>query len=180
MKGSGLLLSDLNTAIPRDLPEILRLFEVAKAHLREQGVPQWPDDYPDEKQMLDDILARTVWILPRNKRIIACYVLNNFQDKDYADLKWRYTGEKTLVLHRLVVHPEFQGQGIGRALTQRAIDQAIQSQADQLRLDSWSENRISTGMYESLGFEKAEGFCYFHGHPEPFFGFEKDLKGLNG
>jgi len=170
-------LPDLKLADPTDFEEIMSLFKTVRDGLNQSEIPQWPESYPPADQLLEDLESGSVRVIREGQKIIGTFTLNDTQDKEYESIRWKYNGPFTLVLHRLAVHPDYQGLGLGKALTQQSILLAREASADQLRLDTWSKNRVSSAMYSSLGFERAEGFCYFHGHPEPFYCFEKALKG---
>lgn len=56
------------------------------------------------------------------------------------------------MIGNVVVHPEFRGQGIGRALMEAAIDNARQSRAAWIGLEVRADNRIACHLYRHLGF----------------------------
>ena len=39
---------ELRLAAESDVPQIARLYDLARASLRDAGVPQWQDGYPNE------------------------------------------------------------------------------------------------------------------------------------
>ncbi|WP_137165958.1 GNAT family N-acetyltransferase [Salinimonas lutimaris] len=64
--------------------------------------------------------------------------------------KWR---SKHVASVALAVHPQWHGQGIGRALLLEAIDQADNWLGLQrLELDVYVDNVAAIGLYESVGF----------------------------
>ena len=56
-------------------------------------------------------------------------------------------------LEDLYVRPEARGSGLGRALTQAAIDRARERGCRRVELDVSSENPAALALYESLGFD---------------------------
>ena len=173
----------MQTILPRiipaqktDLSDILTLFENVKKALNEKGMYQWPDHYPSIDQFKSAIEEKEVWIVKIDGQIAGTYTLNAQQDASYAQIKWKYQQGESLVLHRLAIDPEFQGQGLGRSLVEHALQTAVDKNADHMRLDTWSRNPASVKLYSTMGFERAKGFCYFHGHTEPFYCFEKKLR----
>jgi ribosomal protein S18 acetylase RimI-like enzyme len=61
--------------------------------------------------------------------------------------------EEYAQLIRLAIHPDLQGQGIGRQLLVDAIQYAHRSGARGLMLNTQESNVVSRHMYHSLGFE---------------------------
>lgn len=161
----------------QDLPGILELFHQVRNHLRSRGLNQWPEHYPDPKEILESIVAESVWLFMGQNSLIGSFTLDEKQDPSYESIGWKYQAPRSFVLHKIAINPKYQSQGFGKLLTQKSIDLAREMGGDQLRLDTWSLNPASIALYEKLGFERAEGFCYFHGHKAPFICFEKKLAG---
>jgi putative acetyltransferase len=59
---------------------------------------------------------------------------------------------ETFELAKLTVAPSARGQGLGRRLTQEAIDFAVSAGARRLTLSSSSKLREAIRLYESMGF----------------------------
>ncbi len=77
----------------------------------EDRIYQWDEIYPDDKILLEDILRGEMYLLEAEGRLAACIVLNEEQDDLYRTGSWRFTGQRVAVIHRLCVHPKFQGAG---------------------------------------------------------------------
>lgn len=60
----------------------------------------------------------------------------------------------TLRLNRMRVAPERQGRGVGRLLTQTAIDWARARGCERLILDTTSDQEAAIALYEALGFQQ--------------------------
>ncbi len=107
--------------------------------------------------------------------IQATFILDQKQDVDYLDVNWQFEGDSIFVLHKVAVHPDFQGNRLGKKMTLAALKKAKAAGGDAFRLDTYSLNPVSVRLYESIGFSKADGYCYFHGHEAPFYCFEMKL-----
>ncbi len=59
------------------------------------------------------------------------------------------------LIGNVVVHPEYQGQGIGRALMEKALSDARDSGARWLGLEVRANNTVAHVLYEHLGFRVA-------------------------
>ena len=77
-----------------------------------------------------------------------------------------------LEIHRLYVHPNSQGSGIGRKLTQAALDDM--SNDVEIYLGVWSENLSAQLFYQRFGFEKVGDYNYIVGpHRDNEFIFKR-------
>ena len=64
----------------------------------------------------------------------------------------------TCHLDRMVVHPEYRNQGVGRALTQYVIDLAKERGASKVWLDTTPALEEATNLYLSMGFREVGHF----------------------
>ena len=153
------------------LDDICELYKDATEHLNALGIYQWDDKYPCREILEEDIHSGNMYVLTSGSRIAAAYVLNEDADIEYISGNWQYKGYG-LILHRLCVHPEFQGKGLGRSAVLDAERRAVKSGADFLRLDTFEKNYISTRLYTSMGYRPAGSVTFRMG---TFYLYEKAL-----
>lgn len=155
-----------------DIPELMALFQAATRSMDEQGIYQWDEIYPDRQILLEDIEQGIMEIGLLTDQIAVAFALEECAEGDYEEADWRYPAERIVVLHRLCVHPAFQGQGIARGamdhLEQRVRERGIST----IRLDAFSKNPTALKLYESRGYEKAGEIVYRKGL---FYLYEKKL-----
>jgi len=94
------------------------------------------------------------------------------QPEEYRPLRWRWTGGRVLVIHRLCVHPEWQRQGIARHLMDFAENYASDHGFACIRLDAYTGNPRALALYERRGYERA-GQTFFPRRRLPFDCFER-------
>ncbi|HEX4203167.1 MAG TPA: N-acetyltransferase [Ktedonobacteraceae bacterium] len=65
-------------------------------------------------------------------------------------------------IKRVVVHPQFRGQGLAKQLMQHAIDFAHSTyQVEAIDLHVWEGNRAARKLYEDLGFQVQHHEIYY-------------------
>lgn len=151
-----------------DLDGLLELCRSCTKHLDESGIPQWDELYPNREVFEGDINAGSLYVavLP-DGRIGGCIVLNFHQDEEYKTIDWQFTEGKIGVIHRLMVHPALEGNGIARSLLSYAETLAKEQGFAALRLDMFALNPRAGALYEKNGyitrgtvrFRKGEFFC---------------------
>lgn len=168
-------LTNIEAAKLSDSSAIMDIFIKSTDKMLEMGIKQWDYTYPTPAIVEKDILAQQVFVIKIEGIAMATITLNSIQAKQYDNIKWKYTGEKVLVIHRLAVHPNAQANGYGKQLCLFTEQYGRDNAYDLIRFDAYSGNPISLKMYERLAYEKADGLCYFHGNEIPFFCYEKEL-----
>ena len=156
----------------KDLAEILRLFRAATAQMDATGVYQWDEIYPDEGILGEDIARGNMTIGTIDGRIAVTFMLDFCEDSDYESAAWRYKEQDICVLHRLCVHPDFQGQGVARRTMDYLENEARARGIQTIRLDAFSQNPTALHLYESHGYQKAGEISYRKGL---FYLYEKKL-----
>jgi len=157
-----------------DSQKILEAYILSTKSMLSNSIDQWHYNYPNIHNIEKDIALGISHVIEIEGRV-GVIVLDESIDDQYNLLKWPYPSVKPLVIHRLAVHPDLQGKGVGKRLCKFAEEVAQERGCDSIRLDAYSTNRASNQLYLSLGYKKAEGFCYFHHNQYPFFCFEKRI-----
>ena len=163
---------DFSYAVSNDLPELIALYRAAIARMDEQNIPQWDEIYPSAEILQEDVSSGQMQIGRLNGKIAVAFLLEECSEEDYEKANWRYCDPRFIVLHRLCVHPAFQGQGVARQtmdfLEQAVLDRGLRA----IRLDAFSLNPAALKLYESRGYEKAGEIRFRKGL---FYLYEKQL-----
>jgi ribosomal protein S18 acetylase RimI-like enzyme len=90
----------------------------------------------------------------------------------YEPAAWRYDEPRFAVLHRLCVHPEFQGRGVAGEAMDYIESSVVSRGVHAVRLDAFSQNPAALRLYERRGYVKAGEIVYRKGL---FYLYEKKL-----
>jgi len=158
-----------------DIPAILSIIKDVVSDMETSGLSQWDEQYPNEAIVTLDIDAGTLFIYEDAGVPKAVITLNEFQDKEYAQIPWLCPTGANLVIHRLCVDPKHKGRGIATQLVKYAENEAIENGYVSIRLDTFSQNRRSQELYERMGYIRLGSVTFRKGE---FYCFEKPLQNV--
>jgi len=159
-------------AKPEQTTEIFALFTAAIERMRQNGVEQWDEIYPAFADIQRDVANGELYVAAKAGRILASVTLNGDQSPEYAAGDWKFTGGPVAAVHRLCVHPDTQGKGLGKWMMQTAEDFLRREGFAAVRLDAFVDNPVSNAMYQSLGCRTAGEVRFRKGR---FLLYEKSL-----
>jgi diamine N-acetyltransferase len=73
-------------------------------------------------------------------------------------------GNNSIELHRLYIHPDYKGMGIGNKLMETALTYSRQSKFDWIWLGVWEKNLNAQKVYAKWGFEKFSEHTFHMGN----------------
>lgn len=159
-----------------DRKSLVQLYREVTVSLSRTGIRQWDWFYPNRFVIGRDIKQETVFGIRDGKRVIGAVVVDRLQSERYASLLWNDWAGEPACIHRLAVHPSYQGQGIGKRLLQFAEQYAQQAGGTSIRLDVYAGNPSAVGMYRRAGYVEI-GRIRFPMRKVPYLCFEKLLGG---
>ncbi|WP_235206784.1 GNAT family N-acetyltransferase [Paenibacillus tyrfis] len=165
---------DIDQLTADDLKSLLTLYKEVTAHLNQNGVHQWDWLYPNRFVIGADVKRGTAFGVREGERVVGAVVVDRRQSGNYNELSWTDQTGDPACIHRLAVHPAFQGHGIGKRLLQFAEQQARTEGCTSIRLDVFTGNPGAVGMYRKAGYADV-GAIRFPMRKEPYLCFEKQL-----
>lgn len=139
----------------RDFDKIMCIIKDAQVHLRESGIDQWQNNYPNEEIVQEDIANGNNYILVQGDIIIGTVVLTFGEEERYSKLyegQW-LCGQKYAVVRRVAVAREFMGQGYGSKLLKEAEKLCGKRGFKCLRADTHEDNKVMQKLFENHGFQ---------------------------
>lgn len=138
----------------QDIPDIMTIIGQAKQRMKEQGLDQWQDGYPNEQAILNDC-ARKVGHLFRKDNKPVAYAAMVFDPDPYyekIDGQWLSDGETYLTVHRIAVHNDWLGYGFAQHILQYAERMAAKKGVRWFRIDTHHDNRAMRNLIRDFGF----------------------------
>lgn len=161
----------LRLAAEADLPAVCRIYDRAHdAEERGAKTTGWIRGvYPVPETARESLAEGSLYVAELEGEIVATGRINQTQGEEYAAGRWSedVPPEQVLVLHTMMVAPEYQGRGIARFIVSEYAAMARQMGCTWLRLDTNRINAPARALYRKLGFrEVGEVLCNFCGLPD--------------
>ena len=137
-----------------DLDALVALYGAAAQDMREKGIDQWDEYYPDREILAEDVESGDMTLGFLDGQLACAYVVNREYDPEYELGAWEHTEGDFCVLHRLCVNPQLQGRDLARQAMARMEKTALEQGFDSVRLDVFSQNLHAQRLYERLGYRR--------------------------
>ena len=154
------------------IPEILIMTDACRIAMEANGVYQWTTEYPSRKAFENDIERDELYVLQNDNEIVGCIVVSLFIDEDYKSVKWLTENANNYYIHRLAVHPNYQGKGFAQRLMDFGENFARENNAVSVRLDTFSQNKRNQKFYEQRGYTKLGNIFFPKQSEHPFHCYE--------
>ena len=156
-----------------DVKVIMAIIKDAIIDMESQGIFQWDNIYPNEDVISTDIYEENLYVYFDENIIKGFIVLNEFQDKEYEMVKWKYDTVRNLIIHRLCIDPKYKGMGIATEFIKYAEIFGKRNKYQSIRLDSFINNSNACKLYAKNGY-KQRGIVNFR--KGEFWCFEKKIE----
>jgi GNAT superfamily N-acetyltransferase len=160
---------------------ICKIYDDCKKSLLEKNIFQWgnwSNNYPNNNYLKESIIKKELHILSDENDIIGSAILNENQSKEWNIINWIDKSNKFLIIHALVICPDYQNMGYGKIFLSYCEQFALQNNFNSMRLDSFSKNLISNNLYTNSGYIN-QGTVIFNMNPDgnkEYYCYEKLLK----
>ena len=137
----------INNCVPKDINEILSLYQSARDLQTKKGMVVWPDF---ERSFIEkEIKEQRQWKLVIDNTI-ACNWAITFSDKEIWEEKDK---DDAIYIHRIATNPIFRGNRYVDVIVKWAKEYAQQKNKKFVRLDTLGNNTGLINHYTSAGFQ---------------------------
>ena len=156
----------------KDIDAILNITKTCARHMINKQIYQWNEHYPNKKAFENDVIRKELVVIETNSELIGCITVSTFMDDEYVPVSWLTPNENNLYVHRLAVHPEFQGKGFAQKLMDYAENYAKTNSFASIRLDTFSKNERNQKFYEVRGYQRLGNIMFPKQSKYPFYCYE--------
>ncbi len=134
--------------------DIMVIISDAQAFLREQGIDQWQNNYPNHKTIENDIDNGWGYVITYQNEVVAYGAIINAEEPTYKIIdngKW-LNDRAYLVIHRLAVARNYRNRKIAQYFIDQACILAKASDIYDIRIDTHADNKIMQRMIGKMAF----------------------------
>ena len=144
---------ELVLARNEDIGAYVDILNKGREFQRAQGFVQWPDGYPDQSDVAQDISEGKGYALHVAGKVAAYFYLGFDGDPAYPEIKgaWRFE-EPYAVIHRVAIGEGYRGKGLMNELFRLAGEVCMSRGVDCLRIDTDEQNKRMRHVLEKNGF----------------------------
>ncbi len=139
-----------------DIPGIMRIIRQAQEYMKNQGINQWQNGYPNEEAFKEDIEKGYSYVVEDDGKIIGTIAVifdgEPTYDKIYEGA-WKTTGEPYAAIHRVAVDAELKGRGIAGMMIKEVEKICHERKVHSIKNDTHRDNLSMQKMQKKNGFE---------------------------
>lgn len=166
----------IRNATYNDLDMIMSIVNKTICIMKEEGNPQWNEDYPTRNVFQKDIDTNSLYVYVTQDDITIGFIcINDIEPYEYSDVIWSNNNAKEVTyLHRMAIDPDYRRQGVGTSLLEFAFTIAKESNSLFLRTDTNSTNIGMNALFKELGYIK-RGEIHLREVKEHFNCYDKEI-----
>ena len=139
----------IRKSTPADLPAILKIYENARAFMRDSGNPtQWGNNHPPREAAEADIAHGESYVCEKENEILAVFFFSTRPDPTYTKIDGAWPNNQPYgVIHRIARAKNAHGAG-------EFCIRWCQSQIPDIRIDTHEANTPMLNLLHKLGFTR--------------------------
>lgn len=131
------------------------IIEQGRTYLKEQGIDQWQNGYPDENSIRQDILNEKGYFLTDGQHIFAYLCMDFDGEPAYNHIRGRWLTDPNadyMVIHRLAFNAQYRGKGLSSEIFNLAEQFCKEKGIQSIRVDTDENNKIMQHIMNKAGF----------------------------
>lgn len=143
----------LRKATYHEISIIMNIIEQGKQHLKEQGIDQWQDGYPNSETIREDIDKGVGYCIVSQDQVAGYICISFEKEKDYEQIDGKWHSEQSyLVVHRLVMSDTFRGSHMTKDIFSFIENVGFQNGYFSVRIDTHEDNKKMQYVLRKYGF----------------------------
>ena len=138
----------------KDVVGVLKIIESAKERMKNMGLDQWQNGYPDENSIMGDVDKGISYVMEENGEILGTSVLIFEREKVYENMKegkWLSDGEYA-VIHRIAVLENNKNKGVSGEILKELEKICTEKGIYSIKIDTHEDNEPMKGFLKKNGF----------------------------
>ena len=156
----------------KDIDRIIEITKACAKTMIKNDIYQWNADYPNKAAFENDVLRGELYVLEDKSQLIGCVVISTFMDHEYIPISWLTENNNNVYIHRLAIHPKYQGKGYAQVLMTFTEHFAKENNHMSVRLDTFSQNHRNQKFYEQRGYKRLGPIFFPNQSDYPFYCYE--------
>lgn len=148
---------EFRKAIETDIHDIMDIICQAQTYLREHGVDQWQNGYPNSQTIMNDIDNGNSYVLIKDGIIVGTVAVIFDIEKTYEFIyngNWKSDLEYAVV-HRIAIDSRYKGLGFASIILKNVEEICLSKAIHSVRIDTHEENLPMQKLLKKNGYE----FC---------------------
>ena len=132
----------LRKSVNEDINNIIQIIDEAKEALKEQGIDQWQNGYPNADVIRNDILNNHSYVFIKNNEIVATSAVSFDGEKTYDkiyDGNW-ISNDEFAVIHRIAISNKYKGTGIASEIIKMIEAICLDKNVHSIKVDTHEFN----------------------------------------
>lgn len=141
-------------AVFSDINKIMIIIKQAQEYLKQEGIDQWQNNYPNPEIIKNDIENKIGYVLVYNENIIGSVAVSFDGEKtyDYIEGNWLSNNDYAVV-HRTAISSEYKGQGFASIMLKNIESMCLEKGIHSIRVDTHEENLSMQRFIKKSGFQ---------------------------
>nr|WP_299345746.1 GNAT family N-acetyltransferase [Allomuricauda sp.] len=155
-----------------EIPDILAITKACAEKMKNNGIFQWNEHYPSKEAFIHDAERNELYVKTLEGKPIGAIVISTHMDEEYIPIHWLTSNGNSTYIHRVCVHPDYQGKGFAQEMMDFAEDFTKKNGFNSVRLDTFSQNKRNQQFYEQRGYQKLGDIFFPKQSTHPFHCYE--------
>lgn len=152
---------ELRLAGPEEVPRAIEIIDMAKEHLKQQGIDQWQNGYPDRDCIREDAAKERGYFLVDGEEILGYLCVDYGGEPAYDDMngEWQTDG-RYVVVHRMAFTEGARGRGMSGTAFRLVEEMSREKGVNAFRVDTDADNKKMQHILKKNGFEYRGTICF--------------------
>lgn len=137
-----------------DVAGVLKIIESAKERMKNMGLDQWQNSYPNENSIREDMSKGISYVIEENGEILGTSVLTFEKEEVYENMKkgkWLSDGEYA-VIHRIAVSENSKNKGVSGEILKNLEMMCKEKGIYSIKIDTHEDNEPMKGFLKKNRF----------------------------